>query len=212
MDKASNKVWLRVGVEPEARLRWLLGFGNLAPDSLTAAKRSAVVQEARAFVILQQVDPALRSKMRFAPAPTDATPNVLTRDETWSAQGWLKQGLDLLSRSQKWNFMPCITYELDAYRGLFWARMTAPRVWSYSKPWHMTRYAMRGSNFAVVWSANDHLYRSGARDIVPRAALRTRKWRKAHPEKNREIRRLQYRRSVTAKFRRALISARILNT
>jgi uncharacterized Zn finger protein (UPF0148 family) len=32
-------------------------------------------------------------------------------------------------------------------------------------------------------------------------AVRTRKWRKAHPEKNREIRRQQYKRSVAAKLR-----------
>src|SRR6266852_8937546 len=32
-------------------------------------------------------------------------------------------------------------------------------------------------------------------------AARTRKWRKAHPEKNREIRRQQYKRSVAAKLR-----------
>ena len=29
MAKPSNNVWVRVGVEPEARLRWLLGNGNL---------------------------------------------------------------------------------------------------------------------------------------------------------------------------------------
>jgi hypothetical protein len=34
-------------------------------------------------------------------------------------------------------------------------------------------------------------------------AVRTRKWRKAHPEKNREIRRQQYKRSVAAKLRQS---------
>jgi hypothetical protein len=38
------------------------------------------------------------------PEPTDATPNVLTRGEAWSAQRWLKEGLDLLRQSKKWNF------------------------------------------------------------------------------------------------------------
>jgi len=105
MAKLSNNVWVRVGIEPEARLRWLLNFGNLNPDSLTAAQRSAVLQEARVFVGLQEVDPALRDRMRYLPPPTDATPDVLTLREAWSAQTWLKEGLDLLSRSEKWNFV-----------------------------------------------------------------------------------------------------------
>jgi hypothetical protein len=125
MSRASSEVWSRVGFDPEARLRWLLDFGSLKPASLTDAKRSAAVDEVRAFVILQQVDPAVRDALRSSPAPKDATPNVMTGDEAWSAQRWLKQGLELLSRSQKWSFVPRITYELDAYKGMFWARMRA---------------------------------------------------------------------------------------
>jgi hypothetical protein len=144
MAKTSNNVWARVGVEPEARLRWLLDFGDLNPVSLTAAQRAEVLQEARAFVVLQDVDPPLRRQMRSYPPPTDATPKVLTGEEAWSAQRWLKQGLDLLRQSQKWNFKPRVEYELDAHGGLFWTRMTA----------------------------NGPSCRSGARPIAPRAALK----------------------------------------
>ena len=38
MAKTSSNVWVRVGVDPEARLRWLLGFGNLDPVPLTVAQ------------------------------------------------------------------------------------------------------------------------------------------------------------------------------
>jgi len=30
----------------------------------------------------------------------------------------------LLKKSQKWRFVPHITYELDAYKGMFWARVS----------------------------------------------------------------------------------------
>src|SRR5579862_5019964 len=120
MAQPSNNLWARVGVDSEARLRWLLDFGNLDAVSLTAAQRAEVLREARAFIILQDVDPALRRQMRSYPPPTDATPNVLTRSEAWSAQLWLKQGLDLLRRSQKWRFKPRVEYALDAHGGFFW--------------------------------------------------------------------------------------------
>jgi hypothetical protein len=104
MAKRSNNVLSRVGVEPEARLRWLLRFGNLDLDSLTVEQGAVALQEARAFVFLQGLDPPLRARMRFWPPPIDATPNVLTRDEAWLAQRWLKQGLDLIEPGQEVEF------------------------------------------------------------------------------------------------------------
>jgi hypothetical protein len=203
MAKLSNNVWVRVGIEPEARLRWLLNFGNLNPDSLTAAQRPAVLQEARVFVGLQEVDPALRGRMRYLPPPIDATPDVLTLHEAWSAQTWLKEGLNLLSRSEKWNFVPRITYELDAYRGLFWTRLRATSRLQLFKA--LAYDAFRDARFKL------RLCPECKRPFVPvrrqrycssrcSQAVRTRKWRKAHPEKNREIRRQQYRRSARAKI------------
>jgi hypothetical protein len=211
MAKPSSKVWVQVGVEPEARLRWLLRFGNLDLDSLTVEERAAVLEEARVFVFLQEADPALRGRMRFWPAPTDATPDVLTKGEAWSAQLWLKQGLDLLTRSEKWNFMPRVTYELDAYKGLFWARMRANSRLQHFKA--LAFDAFRDARFKF------RLCPECKRPFVPvrrqrycssrcSQAVRTRKWRKTHPEKNREIRRQQYQRSVATKLglsRRAAI-------
>jgi hypothetical protein len=204
MAKTSNNVWARVGVEPEARLRWLLDFGDLDPVSLTAAQRAEVIQEARAFMVLQDVDPPLRRQMRSYPPPTDATPKVLTGDEAWSAQRWLKQGLDLLRRSEKWNFKPRIEYELDAHGGLFWARMKASSRLEQFKA--LAYDAFRDARFKFRRCPECK------RPFVPvrrqaycssrcSQAVRTRKWRKAHPEKNREIRRQQYKRSVAAKLR-----------
>ena len=203
MAKPSNNVWVRVGVEPEARLRWLLGFGNLDPDSLTAVQRATVLQESRAFVVLQEIDPALRRTMRSWPQPTDATPNVLTGGEAWSAQLWLRQGLDLLSRSKKWNFKPHVEYELDASAGLFWTRMRSnSRIEQFKA---LAYDALRDARFKF------RLCPECRRPFVPvrrqrycssrcSQAVRTRKWRKAHPEKNREIRRQQYKRAIVSKL------------
>ena len=204
MAKTSSNAWVRVGVEPEARLRWLLLFGNLDRASLTAAQRAAVLQEARAFVVLQEVDPALRRTMGSWPEPTDATPNVLTRREAWSAQRWLKQGLDLLRRSEKWNFKPRVEYELDASGGLFWTRMTANSRLEQFKA--LAYEAFRDARFKFRRCPECK------RPFVPvrrqaycsarcSQAVRTRKWRQAHPEKNREIRRQQYKMSVAVKLR-----------
>jgi hypothetical protein len=209
--KPLNNVWVRIGVEPEARLRWLLRFGNLEPDALTAEQRTAVVQEARAFLVLQEIDPALRGQMPSWPAPTDAAPNVLSDAEAWSAQLWLKKGLGLLRRGEKWNFVPRVTYELDAHSGLFWARMRAK---SRLEQFRALAYdAFRDARFRF------RLCPECKRPFLPvrrqrycssrcSQAVRTRKWRRAHPEKNRAIRRQQYRRSVATKLglsRRAAI-------
>jgi hypothetical protein len=204
MSRASSEVWSRVGFDPEARLRWLLDFGSLKPASLTDAKRSAAVDEVRAFVMLQQVEPAVRDVLRSSPAPKDATPNLMTRDEAWSAQRWLKQGLELLSRSQKWSFVPRITYELDAYKGMFWARMRAASRLALFKA--LAYDALREARYKFrrcLECKRPFVPVRRQRYCSPRCsqALRTRTWRKAHPEKNREIRRLQYRRTVIAKSR-----------
>jgi hypothetical protein len=203
MAKPSNNVLSRVGVEPEARLRWLLRFGNLDLDSLTLEQKAAVLEEARAFAFLQEIEPPLRARMRFWPPPIDATPNVLAKGEAWSAQRWLKQGLDLLSRGEKWSFVPRVRYELDAHRDLFWARLRANSRLEQFKA--LAYDAFRDARFRF------RLCPECKRPFVPvrrqrycssrcSQAVRTRKWRKVHPEKNREIRRQQYRRSVTTKL------------
>ena len=143
--------------------------------------------------------------MRSLPQPTDKTPNVLTGRQAWSAQLWLKAGLDLLSRGEKWNFMPQVTYELDAHGGLFWTRMRSNSRLEQFKA--LAYDAFRDARFKF------RLCPECKRPFVPvrrqaycsagcSQAVRTRKWRRAHPEKNREIRRLQYRRTVTAKSSR----------
>jgi hypothetical protein len=206
MGKGSKNIWSRVGLDPEERLRWLLDFGSLDQASLNKAKRSAVVEQVRAFVVLQQVDPEIRDRLRFSPAPRDTTPNAMTEEEVWLAQGWLSEGLKLLKKGQKWRFVPHITYELDAYKGMFWARMSATSRIEIFKA--VAYDALRDARFKFRRCLECQ------RPFVPvrrqrycssrcSQAIRTRKWRKAHPEKTREIRRLQYRRTVIAKFRSA---------
>ena len=145
-------------------------------------------------VVLQDVDPPLRGQMRSYPPPTDATPKVLIGDEAWSAQRWLKQGLDLLRRSKKWNFKPRVEYELDAHGGLFWTRMTANSRLEQFKA--LAYDAFRDARFKFRRCPECQ------RPFVPvrrqeycsagcSQAVRTRKWRKAHPERNRAIRRQQ---------------------
>jgi hypothetical protein len=204
MAKRSNNVWVRVGVESEARLRWLLGFGNLDSASLGVEKSAAVIQEARAFAILQQLDPALRGKIRSWPQPTDATPKVLTKAEVWAAQRWLKQGLELLRRSEKWNFKPRVEYELDAPAGLFWARMKSKsRVEQFKALAYDTFRDARFKFRRCLECRRPFVPVRRQRYCSARCsqALRTRKWRKAHPEKNRAIRRNQYQKSVAAKLK-----------
>ena len=209
MTKSSN-VWKRVGLEPEARLGWLLGFGELEPDSLTSEQRATVLQEARAFMTLQQLDPALKGQMSsWPPPPTGATPGLMSEADVWLAQQWLKRGLDLLSKSERWKFAPRIKYELDAYKGLLWARLRAN---SPREQFKASAYdALRDARFSF------RLCPECRRPFVPTGrqaycsagcsqAVRTRKWRKAHPEKNRAIRRAQYRRAVNAKLRLARAS------
>jgi hypothetical protein len=202
--KAASDVWSRIGIEPEARLRWLVNFGNLAPASLTEEQRAAVRQEARAFAILQEIDPAIRGRMRSWPAPADTTPDVLTDAEIWQAQRWLKRGLDLLGRAEKWNFAPHVRYELDAYKGLLWARLKATSRLELLKA--LAYQAFRDARFRF------RLCPHCKRAFVPirrqaycsarcSQAVRTRKWRQAHPDKNRAIRRAQYRKSMAAKLK-----------
>jgi hypothetical protein len=191
---------------PEERLRWLLDFASLDQSSLDKAKRSAAVEQGRAFVVLQQVDPDVRDRLRFSPAPQDTTPNVMTEEEVWSAQHWLREGLELLKKSQKWRFVPHITYELDAYKSMFWARISAKSRIELFKA--MAYDALRDARFKFrrcLECQRPFVPVRRQRYCSPRCsqAIRTRKWRKAHPEKNREIRRLQYRRAVTTKFRGA---------
>jgi len=206
MGKSSKDVWSRVGLGPEERLRWLLDFGSLDPASLNKAKRSAVLEQVRAFVVLQQLVPEVRERLRFSPAPQDTTPNVMTEDEVWLAQGWLSEGLELLKKGQKWRFAPHIAYELDAYKGMFWARMSATSRIELFKA--MAYDALRDARFKFRRCLECQ------RPFVPvrrqrycslrcSQAIRTRKWRKAHPEKTREMRRLQYRRAAIAKFKSA---------
>jgi hypothetical protein len=92
MAKPSGSVYARVGLAPEERLRWLLSFGNLEPASLNAERRAAAVQEARAFLMIEEVDPEVRPLLRIGPPPQDETPNVLTQEEVWAAQRWLMEG------------------------------------------------------------------------------------------------------------------------
>ena len=204
MISGSHNVWSRVGLAPEQRLRWLLGFGSLDPNKITGPQRSAVVEEVRAFVSVQEADPAIRNQMRSWPPPKDGNPELMTRHEVWSAQAWLKRGIDLLRRSEKWNFRPQIKYELDAYNNMFWARMRADSRLELFKA--LAYDALRDARYKVRRCPECK------RPFVPvrrqrycslrcSQAVRTRNWRKAHPEKIKEIRRLQYRRMVSARSR-----------
>jgi hypothetical protein len=204
MAKVSNNVWTRVGVEPAARLRWLLRYGNLDLESLYAEQMTTVLQEVRAFVILQGLDPALRGRMSSWPPPIEGTPNALTEGEARQAQLWLKKGLGYLSQGEKWSFVPRVKYELDVYKGLFWVHMRANSQLEQFKA--LAYDSFRDGRFQF------RLCPECGRPFVPvrrqtyctarcSQAVRTRKWRRSNPEKNREIRRQQYRKSVRVKLR-----------
>ena len=204
MSATADKVWVRVGVDSEARLRWLLRFGNLAPTSLTDKQRCAVSQEVKAFVTLQEIDPAIRERMPSFPPPVDASPRVFTEAEIWRAHRWIRKGLELLSRSEKWNFAPRVTYELDAHNGMLWARFSAQTPMEKFKA--LAYEAFRDARFKFRICSNcKHAFVPVKRQAYCSASCsqstRTRKWRKAHVEKNRAIRRAQYRKAAAARFR-----------
>ena len=202
MAKPSSNVYARVGLRPEERLRWLLNFGNLEPASLNTERRAAAVQEARAFLTIEEVDPEVRPLLRIGPPPQDETPNVLTQEEVWAAQGWLKDGLERLRRRGGWNFATHVSYELDLHRGLMlWVRLK-----SRSRLEQFKALALNVLREARFWF---RLCPECQRPFVPvrrqaycsaacSQAVRTRKWRTTHPEKNRAIRRWQYQRKKAA--------------
>src|SRR5260370_36426342 len=145
----------------------------------------------------------LRPRLRSWPPLRDDTPGVLSDAEVWSAQGWLKKGLDSLRRGEIWDFIPSIRYELDAHKGLFWVRLRADSLLELFKA--LVYDSLRDARFTVRLSTECK------RPFVPirrqaycsarcSQAVRTRKWRTAHPEKNRAIRRQQYRKSIEAKL------------
>jgi hypothetical protein len=198
MVKVSSDVYARVGLVPEPRLRWLLAFGNLDAAKLNAAQRAAAVQEARAFMLIQETEPDVRPLLRAWPPPRDDTPKVLSDSEVWTAQHWLKQGLDSLRRGELWDFVPRIRYEMDAHKGRFWVRLRANSRLDLFKA--LVYDALRDARFSVrhcpeCKRAFVPVRRQAYCSARCSQAVRTRKWRKAHPEKNRAIRRNQYHRS-----------------
>ncbi len=162
-----------------------------------------MMQEARAFLIGQETEPGARGRLRLL-APPIAAPDVLSDDEIWRAQRWIKQGLDLLGRDERWNFAPRVRYEIDAHKGLLWTRLKATSRLQLLKA--LVFEAFREARFKF------RRCRACPRGFVPirrqaycsprcSQAARTKKWRKAHPEKNRAIRRAQYQKSIAAKLK-----------
>jgi hypothetical protein len=193
----SSEAYTRVGLLPEQRVRWVLYFGSLDAAELGARERATTVQDARTFMLIQETDPGFRPRLRSWVPLRDDTPGVLTKREVWKAQRWLRDGLELLRRGEKWGFVPQIRYEMDAHYG-FWAHSRADSPFQLFKA--LVYDALRDARFSV------RLCPECKRPFVPvrrqaycsagcSQAVRTRKWRKAHPEKNRAIRRQQYQRS-----------------
>lgn len=200
---AASDIWERLDTDAEARLRWLVGFGNLDVASLSEEQRAAVRQEARAFETLQLLDPAIKRQLRGLPAPTDTAPHSLTDAEIWRAQRWLKRGLNLLGRGEKWNYTARVTYELDAPRKLLFTRLKANSRLELFKALAYEAFRDARLKFRLCLDCG--------RPYVPirrqaycskrcSQAVRTRKWRKAHPEKNRELRRRAYQKAVAARL------------
>jgi hypothetical protein len=127
-----------------------------------------------------------------------------------SAIRWIKQGLEVLGRDEKWNFAPRVRYEIDAHKGLLWTRLKATSRLQLLKA--LVYEAFRDARFKF------RRCRRCQRGFVPirrqaycsprcSQAARTEKWRKAHPEKNRAIRRAQYQKSIAAKLKLSATAA-----
>jgi hypothetical protein len=205
-----SDVWNRVGMEPEDRLRWLVGFGNLVPASLTDNQRITAKQEARAFAFLQEIDPPIRKRMRSWPAPADDTPDVLTDAEVWRAQRWLKQGLVLLAHAEKWNFAQRVQYQLEAKKGFLFARLKASSNLNQFKAMAYETFRDARLKFRLCLDCRNAFVPIRRQAYCsPRCsqAARTRRWRNAHPERNRAIRRAQYQKSMAAKLELSATSA-----
>jgi hypothetical protein len=198
MRRAAGTVWVRVGIEPEDRVRWLLAFAKLEPSRLTDAQRNTTRQEARAFVALQRSDVRLRRAMHLFPPPTDAAQSVLSDAGVWKAQKWLKRGIESLRASEKWTFSSRIRYELNASKGLLFgaiegaSRLGLFRALVYEvfrEVRSKIRFCSHCSRAFLPVRRQRYCSQSCSQTV------RTRKWRKKHPEKNRALRRAQYRRS-----------------
>jgi hypothetical protein len=129
------------------------------------------------------------SRRRERPLGNDGS-NVVRRD-------WLEQA------GRQPDNEPHVTYELDASGDLFWTRMKSNSRLEQFKA--LAYDAFREARFKF------RLCHECKRPFVPvrrqaycsagcSQAVRTRKWRKAHPEKNRAIRRQQYQRSKAAEL------------
>ncbi len=210
MPKKTNNIWTRVGIESEERLRWLINFGHLDPAQLTKEQRNTTRQEARAFVALQEIDPALRGQMPFWPTPTDAAGGTLTDAEVWRAQNWLKRGLFSLQHAEKWNFQPRVHYELDVLRGILWLRLKASSGLHQFKVLAYQTFSEARLRFRLCLHCKlAFVSNRGQKYCTKRCSqtIRTKKWRKAHPEKNRAIRRAQYRKATEAKLKLSKVAA-----
>ena len=203
MMKAPSDAYARVGLTAEQNLRWLLRFGDLDREDLSPAEHSTWVQDARTFMLIQETDPGFRPRLRSWVALRDDTPNVLSVSQIWRLQRWLRQGLGLLRQGKKWGIVPKIRYEMDVHHAMFWARLKANSRVELFKA--LVYDALRDARF------NLRLCPECSRPFVPvkrqaycsvgcSQATRTRKWRKSHPEKNREIRRQQYQRLMAAEL------------
>jgi hypothetical protein len=203
MPNTTTDIWTRVGIESEQRLRWLLSFAALDPAQLTNVQRETVGQETRAFLTLQEIDPRLRRKMPSWPPPTDATQDAFTHAEVWRAQDWIKRGLISLQREEKWRFAPRVRYELDSLRGILWLRMKAPsRLEQFKALAYQTFTEARLRLRFCPHCGKAFVPNRGQKYCASSCsqAVRTRKWRKANPERNRAIRRAQYKRAIEAKL------------
>lgn len=204
MKRPASDVWERVGLEPERQLNWLLRFGYLDLESATAEQRTKAMEEAHAFFVIHESEPEIRQQLRLYPAPVDGARGNLTNDEIRDAHRWLRSGLDLLAQAKIWRFYPRVRYELDAYRRLFWARLKADSRLELFKAFAFNTF--RDARFKIRRCTRCKrmfvpVRRQAYCSTRCSQAVRTQRWRRANPEKNRAIRRAQYRKSMASKLK-----------
>ena len=117
-------------------------------------------------------------------------PDSLTDAEIWRAQRWLKRGLGLVGPAEKWNFSPRVKYEIDAYRRLLWTRLKATSWLELLKAFAYETFRDARLRFRLCphcKRAFVPIRRQAYCSTRCSQAVRPRKCRKVHPDKNRAI-------------------------
>jgi hypothetical protein len=231
LNRATLRALRRVGASVERQLGWLLDLAHIDYERLGERERRGVGQELFLFLLLRPLNDAparlVRAYVETIPlqAILEGVPGsperMLPEKQTKEAHAWLSQGIASIETGRSFNF------DLEI--------KSAVRLWS---PTARQRQTLRISEQPSVsdvltrFAARTYETLSAGKSVIRRCAecqhlfvpahalqnycsqrcsqrIRTRKWRRNHPEKAKELRHAQYRREVSRQPRGESIAKHI---